>query len=331
MYYNTLGNSELRVSALSLGAWQLGDPGFWGEDECSEAKDLVAAAIDNGINLFDTAELYGNGSSEEILGEALKGRRDEVVLASKVSTQHCTAEGVRAACENSLNRLQTDRIDLYQIHWPFPKEDFGEVQETLAALREEGKILEVGISNFGKNDIHDWMETGQAVANQIGYNMLFRAPEYDMIPACQENNLGVLAYMPLMQGLLSGRYDSIEDIPFQRRRTRHFSCTREGTRHGQTGHEKILWDTLEDLGDFAEAIGVPLAVLSLCWLMRQPGVSSVIIGSRKIDQLLFNLQAINLDIGPAATAQLNEATYPLKVALGRNCDMWESDENKRIF
>jgi aryl-alcohol dehydrogenase-like predicted oxidoreductase len=331
MYYNTLGDSKLRVSALSLGVWQLGDPGFWGDDECSKAEDLVAAAIDHGITLFDTAELYGNGCSEEILGSALKGRRDEVLIASKVSTQHCTAEGVRAACENSLNRLQTDRIDLYQIHWPFPTEDFEGVQDSLEKLRAEGKIVEVGISNFGRRNIRDWMATGQAVSNQIGYNMLFRAPEYEMIPACQKNKLGVLAYMPLMQGLLSGRYASIEDIPFQRRRTRHFSCTREGTRHGQVSHEKILWDTLEDLSDFAEAIGVPLAVLSLCWLMRQPGLSSVIIGSRKVEQLLFNLQAVNLDIGPAATAQLNEATYPLKVALGKNCDMWESDDNQRIF
>lgn len=330
MYYNTLGGSELRVSALSLGAWQLGDPGFWGEEDSSKPEELVAAAIDQGINLFDTAELYGNGSSEEILGEALKGRRDEVILASKVSTQHCTAEGIRTACENSLTRLQTDRIDLYQIHWPFPKEDFGEVQEALEALRAEGKILEIGVSNFGRGDLEEWMAEGKAVANQIGYNILFRAPEYEMIPACRNHALGVIAYMPLMQGLLTGRYKTINEIPFQRRRTRHFSCTREGTRHGQVGHEKVLWDTLDELSDFAEAIGVPLAVLSLCWLMRQPGVSSVIIGSRKVDQLLFNLQAVHLDIGPAATAQLNEATYPLKVALGRNCDMWESDENRRI-
>lgn len=330
MLYNTLGGSDLQVSALSLGVWQLGDPGFWGEEVCSSPADLVAAAIDHGITLFDTAELYGNGSSEELLGAALKGRRDEVLLASKVSTQHCTAEGIRSACESSLSRLQTDRIDLYQIHWPFPPADFTAVQETLEALRQEGKIREIGVSNFGRRDLQGWMAEGAAVSNQIGYNMLFRAPEYEMIPACRKHNLGVLAYMPLMQGLLTGRFKSTEEIPFQRRRTRHFSCTREGTRHGQTGHERLLWETLEDLSDFADAIGVPLSVLSLCWLMRQPGVSSVIIGSRKVDQLLFNLQAAQLDIGPAATAQLNEATYPLKVALGRNCDMWESDDNRRI-
>lgn len=330
MFYKTLGKSGFTVSVISFGAWQIGDPEFWGDDSDSDPEGAVAAAVDAGINLFDTAELYGNGFSEEVVGKALRGKRDNVYVATKITTQNCTRDKVRTACENSLRRLGTDWIDLYQIHWPFDSVLYGEVFAVLEDLKKEGKIREIGLSNFGPRDLEAWMQTGSAVSNQIGYNLLFRAPEYEMIPASQHYGLGILVYMPLMQGLLTGRYAQIEDIPIKRRRTRHFSCVREGTRHGESGYEEILMDTLEDLRDFADAINVPLAVLSLRWLIHQPGVTSVIVGARKPSQLLANLAASELDIGPAAIAQLNEFTYPLKIAMGHNCDMWESETNKRI-
>ena len=330
MLYRPLGTSSLKVSVIAFGAWQIGDPEFWGADERADADGAVAAALDAGINLFDTAELYGDGRSEEILGKALGNHRDEVYIASKVSTQHCTAEGIRAACEASLRRLGTDRIDLYQVHWPFTEAPYEEVFPALERLKQEGKIREIGVSNFGPRDLDKWMAVGHAVSNQVGYNLLFRAPEYTMIPACQRSGMGVLAYMPLMQGLLSGRYEHLDDIPMKRRRTRHFSSRREGTRHGEPGHEELLEDTLADLLDFAEAIRVPPAVLSLSWLIAQPGITAAIVGARNPDQLRSNLPAAELNIGPAAIAQLNEFSYPLKMAMGYNCDMWESEEDKRI-
>ena len=330
MFYRTLGSSGFKVSVISFGAWQIGDPEFWGDDPQSDPDGVVGAAIDGGINLFDTAELYGDGHSEEVLGKALRGRRDRVYIASKISTQNCTPDKIRTACEHSLRRLGTDRIDLYQVHWPFNHAPYESIIPVLEQLRREGKIREIGVSNFGPKDLEVWMETGAPVSNQIGYNLLFRAPEYDMIPTCERYGLGVLVYMPLMQGLLTGRYRSLEDVPMKRRRTRHFACAREGTRHREPGHEEVLTDTLEDLLDFAEAINVPLAVLGLSWLIAQPGITSAILGARNPAQLLSNIQAAELDIGPAAIAQLNEFTYPLKMAMGHNCDMWESESEKRI-
>lgn len=330
MYYRTLGTSGLNVSVIAFGAWQIGDPDFWGADAEADPDGVVGAAVDAGINLFDTAEVYGDGRSEEVLGKALRGRRDNVYIASKAFTESCTPEGLRAACENSLRRLGTDHIDLYQIHWPFTASAYEEITPVLQALKTEGKIREIGVSNFGPEDLDTWMKTGAAVSNQIGYNMLFRAPEYEMLPACRRYDLGVLAYMPLMQGLLSGRYRQLDDIPMKRRRSRHFAASREGTRHGEPGHEELLANTLEELSDFAEAVHVPLAVLSLSWLIAQPGLTSAIVGARKINQLLANLQAAELDVGPAAIAQLNEISYPLKRAMGYNCDMWETDANSRI-
>ncbi len=330
MLYRTLGKSGLNVSVISFGAWQIGDPEFWGDDPQADPDGVVGAAIDEGINLFDTAELYGNGRSEEVLGKALRGRREQVFIASKAATQHCNADDLREACENSLRRLGTDRIDLYQVHWPLPSRFNEVIIPVLERLRIEGKIREIGVSNFGPRDIEAWMDSGTAVSDQIGYNLLFRSPEYEMIPACRRHHLGVLAYMPLMQGLLSGRYSDLDSIPMKRRRSRHFSGVREGTRHEEEGHERVLRATLEALLDFSEAIHIPLATVSLAWLISQPGVTSAILGARNVAQLRSNVTAVDLNIGPAAIALLNEYSYELKAAMGYNCDMWETEANKRI-
>ena len=330
MRYRLLGLSGFSVSVLSFGAWQMGDEGFWGPSIDADPERTVREALDAGINLFDTAEMYGNGESERLLGKILGRRRADVFLASKVTPEHCSPEQLRGSLEASLKRLNTEWLDLYQVHWPPRDVPFSDVYAELARLREEGKIRAIGLSNFGPGDLQAWQDVGDAVSNQVGYNALFRAVEYETVPASRTHELGVLAYMPLMQGLLSGRYGRVEDIPMMRRRTRHFSCSRQGTRHGEGGHEQLLTATLEELGDFAEAVGLSLAVLSLAWLTAQPGVSSVILGARNPSQLRSNLLAADLDIGPAAVAQLDEITFPLKQAMGSNCDLWETDERSRI-
>jgi aryl-alcohol dehydrogenase-like predicted oxidoreductase len=330
MQYRELGRSGFRVSVLSFGAWQLGDPRFWGPHDEGAAVTAVNEAIDDGINLFDTAEWYGDGESERVLGKVLGARRAEVLIASKVSPEHCAPARLREACEASLTRLGTDYIDLYQIHWPFHDVLFEDAFAELAALRDEGKIRAVGVSNYGVKDLDAWLGTGDAVSNQLGYNILFRAIEYDVAPACRRHGLGIMAYMPLMQGLLAGRWHTVEDIPVMRRRTRHFSREREGTRHGEAGCEALLMRTVTELRNFARAIGVPMATMCLCWLLAQPGVATAIIGARNPEQVRRNLQAGDLDIGPAAIAQLNEISYPLKSQLGRNADMWLSGADNRI-
>lgn len=331
MQYRQLGEKGPEVSVITFGAWQIGDETFWGPKDEADAERAIAVALDHGINLFDTAEIYGGGESERVLGRTLGSRRDSVLIASKVSPDHCTPDALRRACEDSLCRLGTDRIDLYQIHWPFRQVPFAEAWDVLHRLREEGKIRWIGLSNFGPMDIADWFDAGaDAVSDQIGYNLLFRAPEYEIIPACRRYRLGVLAYMSLMQGLLADRWETIEKIPMPRRRTRHFSGHREGTRHGEEGHERLLQETLEDLREVARMLELPMAVMVLNWLLHQPGVTSVILGARDPAQLEANLRAAEIDIGPAAVAQLNEISYPLKRAMGRNCDMWQNEATSRI-
>jgi myo-inositol catabolism protein IolS len=330
MQYRQLGISELNVSVLAFGAWQIGDPDYWGHDDAADPQHAVDAAIDGGVNLFDTAEGYGTGESERMLGKLLGKRRDNVYIATKVFPRNCAPASLRAACEKSLQRLGTDYIDLYQIHWPIRDVPLEDVTGELNRLREEGKIRETGISNFGPKDITDWTRHSPCAANQLGYNLLFRAPEYEIIPECIRRNIGVLAYMPLMQGILAGRWENVQDIPPMRRRLRMFSGEREGTRHDGPGCEDLFMETLAQLKRFADAVGLSLPAIALCWLIAQPGISSVITGGRKPDQIRQNIEAADIDIGPAAIAQLNEITGPLKYHTGKNADMWESAENSRI-
>ena len=344
MQYRKLGVSNLKVSVLSFGAWQLGDPGYWGNTAHARPGEAVRAAIDGGINLFDTAEVYGNGESERVLGKALGADRRRVYIATKVLPQNCTPAQLRSSCESSLRRLGTDYIDLYQIHWPFRKKPVLDIQgipvknspdvmtacDTLRSLQNEGKVRFIGLSNFGPEDLDDWFFHGTAESNQLGYNVISRAVEYAVIPACRAQQLGVLAYMPLMQGILANRWNAVESIPIARRRTRHFSGRREGVRHGEPGHETLLLETVTALRQFADAIGVPMATMCVCWVLAQPGVTSAVIGARSPDQVMRNLRAASLNLGPAAIAQLNEISGPLKIAMGRNADLWQSDANSRI-
>jgi aryl-alcohol dehydrogenase-like predicted oxidoreductase len=330
MKYQRLGASGMKVSIMAFGGWQIGDPKYWGVDAEADAQAAVAAAIDAGINLFDTAEVYGVGESERVLGRALGTDRDRVLIAAKVKPEDCGPERLRAACEASLQRLCTDRIDLYQVHWPprhVPFEDaYGEMQR----LREEGKVRAIGVSNFGCADLEAWSACGPCVSNQLGYSLLFRAIEYEIAPACLRHQAGILVYMPLLQGILTGRWKSIEEMPQLRRRTRHFACTREGTRHGEPGCETLLMDTLAKLEETAAGIGQPLATVALAWAMARPGVTSVIVGARNPRQLLRNVAAVELDLDTQTMDRLDAITEPLKHQLGTNADMWLGEKDSRI-
>lgn len=330
MKYGTLGASQLRVSVMAFGAWQIGDPAYWGANAESDAQAAVDAAIDAGINLFDTAEMYGAGESERVLGRVLGERRRDVLVASKVWPDKCAPKDLRRACEGSLSRLNTDYLDLYQIHWAPRDLRFEDVYGEMARLKEEGKIREIGVSNFGATDLEAWRRAGSCVSNQLGYNLIFRAIEYEIVPACVRAGAGVLAYMPLMQGLLAGRWQSADIVPALRRRTRHFSGTREGTRHGEAGCEELTFSTLREIRRIADELGEPMANVALAWTMAQPGMTSVIVGARNPAQVRRNVAATGLALSSDVLAELDRITAPLKEALGRNADMWDNAENSRV-
>lgn len=235
MQYRRLGKTDITVSIVAMGCWALAGGSMWGRQDEAESIATVRAGLDAGVNFFDTAEGYGGGDSEAVLGRALAGRRHEAVIATKVSRSHLAGDEVLRACERSLQRLKTDYIDLYQIHWPSRTAPLEETMETLERLREQGKVRAIGVCNFGVGDLSDLLKVGWAETNQLPYSLLWRAIEHQILRKCVDEGIGILCYSPLVQGLLTGKFSSADDVPEERARTRLFSGNRPQSRHGGAG------------------------------------------------------------------------------------------------
>jgi len=331
MQQRTLGRSSLQVSVLGLGCWPLGGGPGWGDQPLADSIAAVHAALDAGITLFDTAEAYNNGVSEEILGQALLGRRDKAVIATKVSPTNTEPGTLRTHCEASLRRLQVDCIDLYQVHWPITDHSVADAFATLQDLQTEGKVREIGVSNFGVYNLPDALATGaRIVSNQLNYSLLWRAIELGIQPMCHANQMSILAYMPLMQGLLVGHWTDPEQVPEFRRRTRHFSCQRPETRHGFSGVEELTFDTIAQIRAIADQAGISMPHLALAWVMAQPDVGSVLVGGRKAQQITRNTKAAAITLSSDILGALDKATQALRDALGPNADAFQGDEGTRI-
>lgn len=330
MEYRKLGQSNLEISAITMGCWAIAGDQIWGPQDEAVAISALHAAVDAGINFFDSAEGYGAGRSEELIGKAFRSLRDRVVIATKVSQGNLRPQDLRRACEESLRNLGMETIDVYYIHWPnwdIPLEEtLGEMQR----LKEEGKIRFVGCSNFGKRDLDEVFEISRVEINQLPYSLLFRAIEYDIVPACVENEVGIAAYSPLLHGILTGKFATLGDIPDGRARTRHFSSERPMVRHGEAGAEPELAEALAQIRRICDEAGLPMASVALAWLLKQPGVATVIAGARNPEQVRTNAEAAALELAPDIVAALTAATEPLKVKLGSNADMWQNEANSRI-
>ena len=329
MQLRQLGNSTLKVSPIGVGFWGIVGGDYWGPQEESDTIDTVHSALDAGINFIDTAEGYGDGYSEEMLGRALKGRRDEAIIATKVSQSNLAPAEIRAACESSLKRLQTDYIDLYQVHWPSRDIPFEDTMAALLDLQNAGKIRVIGVSNFGKLDMPDMLQCGRYEANQLPYSLLWRAIEYDIQPQCVEHNIGILPYSPLNQALLTGRYDKADDMPYARTRSRHFRGDRRDSRHGTAGCEAETFAAIAAIRDICEDISQSMVHVSLAWLLHKPAVASVLAGARNPQQIESNLMAADLSLSAETMQRLDGATADLKAIFGPDPDMWMSGEDSR--
>ncbi|TBL78193.1 aldo/keto reductase [Paenibacillus thalictri] len=344
-----LGSSGLEVSVLGLGCWQFGGGSYWGEQDQKDVDEVVHLALEQGINYFDTAEVYNDGDSEISLGKALKGIRHQAVIGSKISTAHVRADVLKAHCEASLKRLQTDYIDLYMLHWPInplavkhftndpemiaSPPNVQEVFETLRTLQQEGKIRHIGISNHGVKQMEEVAHTGvPVVANELAYNLLSRAIEEKVLPLCRERNIGIIGYMPLQQGLLAGKFGSLDEIRPQQARTRHFHHSRgAGTRHGEEGAEAEMIQALRDIKALSGELGVHMITLSLAWAIANEAVTTTIVGSRNAAQLQLNAAAASYEISRETMDKLNEITDPVLRKLGDNPDYYENRNNSRVF
>jgi myo-inositol catabolism protein IolS len=324
MKYRKLGNTDMEVSVVALGCWAFAGGPTWGDQDEGDTIATIKAALDAGINFFDTAEAYGSGYSEEILGKTLEGQRQKVIIASKPSTSNMSKEGIIAACEASLKRLKTDYIDLYQLHWPSREIPLEESMEAMERLKEQGKVRGIGVCNFGEKDLGDLLQIGNVETNQMAYNLIWRAIEYKVKPICVENNIGILCYSPIAQGLLTGKYQSADEVPDGRARTWHFSSKRPDTRHGGDGFEEETFEAINNIKDIAQDMQIPMGDLALSWLIHQQGVTSVLAGGRNPEQVIQNSKAAEVKLSPDIIEELNKATEHLKSLLGENPDMWSN-------
>lgn len=325
MNYRRLGRTEVQVSVVGLGCWALIGGDTWGHQDREDSRRTIEAALDAGINFFDTAENYGAGESEELLGNVLAARRDEVVIATKVSRRHLAFDEMRAACENSLRRLKTDHIDLYQVHWPNPDVPLADTLAALEALKETGKVRAVGVSNFGASYLAEAVQAGRVESNQVAYSLLFRAIEHEVQPMCAEHGISILPYSPLAQGLLTGKFRTIDDVPEERARTRLFSRDRPNARHDEPGCEPALFAALDRIRQICEELGRPMNQVALGWLLAQDAVTSVIAGARRPDQAAENARAADVQLPAHVIEDLYLATAPVKAALGTNIDPWQTN------
>lgn len=303
MEYRALGRTGVRVSQLCLGCMMFG-----GRTNPEDSAAIIDAAIEAGINFLDTANVYSRGRSEEVTGEALKrnGQRQRVVLATKVhgtmdetdpNAQGTSRRHIIAQCEASLRRLQTDYIDLYQLHRPRPDIAIDETLRALDDLVRSGKVRYLGTSTFAAWQVVEalWVskELGlnRFVSEQPPYNLLDRRVERELIPMAQTFGLAVIPWSPIGGGLLTGKYERGQLPPEQSR----FANVAPNSPQARRMTEAVF-DVTDGLAPIAAQKGVPLSQFALAWVMHQPGVTSPIIGPRTMDQLRDNLAALDVTI-----------------------------------
>lgn len=320
MRYRVLGHSGLKVSELTLGTMTFGDRDQTvpvSNTPLDGARRVIDVCLDAGVNLIDTADAYAAGRSEEIVGEALVGRRDRVLVATKArfpmgdgpNDQGLSRHHLIRACEASLRRLKTDHIDLYQVHEWDGLTPLEETLDALDTLVHQGKVRYVGCSNYSgwhlmkALGVSKELGVQRFVSQQIYYSLIGRDAESELIPAALDQNLGVLVWSPLAGGLLSGKYYRDEEGP-------------AGARHsGSWGEPPIAnWDAVYDVIDVVREIGkergVSGAQVALSWLLGRPAITSLVIGARTISQLEDNLAAAELTLTEEERARLDKASLP---------------------
>ncbi len=330
MQYKSLGDTDIQVSEFALGCWPFAGGKVWGPQDDDVSVATVHSALDKGVTFFDTAEGYNDDShSEEILGRALAGRRSEAVIATKISPPHLLPELVEETCYASLQRLQTDYIDLYQIHWPNHDVPIEDSLAALLKLRDSGKIRSIGVCNFGVQDLSGALDSAEIVTDQLPYNLLWRPIEVEILPECVDNNVGLICYSPLAQGLLTGRYSSPDEVPDGLSRSRLFSKDRPLANHGEAGCETEAFEAISRVIEIADELGEHPAKVALAWVRSRPGITSLLVGARSPDELDLNIPAFEYTLPDGVADQLSAVTDPVKAKLGSSAHMWNGDNRMR--
>ena len=318
MELRNLGTSDIKISPIIMGTWQAGKDMWAGIDD-AQSTQAIKAAYDAGITTFDTAEVYGSGHSERVVGNALYDVRDRVVIATKVFSNHLQYNQVIGACHGSLKNLNTDYIDLYQIHWPpgsfgAKKVPLEETMRAMTDLKAQGKIRAIGVSNFSRSQLEEAATFARIDSLQPPYSLFWRKAETDALPYCRENNVTVLAYSSMAQGLLTGKFGPDHTFAKGDHRFRNKLFQPENYRR--------VHKALEKLGPIAAANHITLGQLALAWIISQPGVCAIA-GARNSEQAVQNAAAANIRLSDTDLAAVDNIGRIVTDPLDDDPVMWE--------
>jgi aryl-alcohol dehydrogenase-like predicted oxidoreductase len=305
-----LGNSDLEITALGVGAWAMGGAGWkfaWGSQDDADSSAAIRAALDAGINWIDTAAVYGLGHSEEVVGRTLKDVSKKPYNHTKCERRwddngnifpSLKADSIRKECENSLRRLQIERIDLYQIHWPDPDADIEEGWTEMARLQEEGKVRWIGVSNFNVPQMKRAQKIAPITSLQPPYSLLARQAEPEILPFAQKNNIGVIVYSPMRAGLLTGKMtkERTQNLPQDDWRSRD-----KDFQEPQLTRNLRLVEILRAIG---ERHGRTPGEVAIAWTLNNPAVTAAIVGLRRADQVNGTVGALEFRLSPNEVSEI---------------------------
>ncbi|MEM8831236.1 MAG: aldo/keto reductase [Cyanobacteria bacterium P01_G01_bin.19] len=318
METRSLGTSDVQITPILMGTWQAGKKMWSGIDD-SESIAAIRAAVDAGITTIDTAEVYGEGHSERIVAQAVSDIRDRLIYASKVFANHLKYDLVIEACDRSLRNLKTDYLDLYQIHWPsgsFNSENvpISETMKALNKLKEDGKIRVIGVSNFSLPQLEEASKYGRIDSLQPPYSLFWRKIEKDLTPYCVENNISILAYSSLAQGLLTGKFSPGHQFESDDHRSANVLFQGENFKRAR--------QALNQLEPIAQSHDCTLAQLSLAWLIAQPQANAIA-GARNAAQAVDNARAASIKLSDDELKQIDLIGRQVTDSLDDNPVMWD--------
>jgi aryl-alcohol dehydrogenase-like predicted oxidoreductase len=328
MEYRSLGQSDIKVSELAFGAWAIGG-WLWGGADSKDAVRAIETAVDNGMTTIDTAAVYGFGLSEELVGKATRGKREKVQILTKFGLswnekkgeffftsldntgkeisiyKYSSKDKIISDCDQSLKRLGTDYIDLYQIHWADSTTPVSETMEAIEYLVKKGKIRAGAVCNYSRELMAEAGKTYRIASNQVPYSMVNRSIEPDIVPYCIENNIGILAYSPLQRGLLTGKIKPGHKF--------NEGDTRPTTLYYKEPNFSRIMKLTDNLAKIANELNITLSQLVLNWTLRQPGITCALAGARNASQVLENVKAAGFKLTYEDISQINKCLSDLKL------------------
>ncbi len=317
MNMRTIGRSGIHITPIIMGTWQAGKAMWAGIDDQQTVK-AVRVAFEAGINTFDTATVYGNGHSERIIAKALSDVRAKVVYATKVFADSLHYDQVKKACHQSLKDLNTDYIDLYQIHWPAgsfgnPVVPVGETMQAMNDLKSEGKIRAIGVSNFSRSQLSEAAQYGRIDSLQPPFSLFWRHLETDALPFCQEHEITVIAYSPMAQGILTGKFGP--DPKFAR------ADHRAKNRLFEPENFQRVQEALKKLRPIADRLNITLGQLALAWVLSHPNTCAIA-GARNAEQVLENAKAMQVTLSREILTEMDAISLMVTDHLDGNPIQW---------